>query len=412
MTEEVKKEVDTNKPQEEPKDKSPTKKELDIQKSLEQIAQERAEKNTLQRFGYFSIPYPAIVGDQAYSQNAEYHHKVIDRKVITENRGIYASGPKLGKTPDVYFPPPEIPEIWVERNKKDREIREKKEKQKLEQEKIEKKKLKEKYPFPYKPPGPQIAFSFYKKLDDEKPLPEPDGPITKEPDKKKYKIDHFKVRTEIRNIQAAPTKTGNHPNDYFDFYRADEKLQKKLEEMHKQDIQDKLDKVKESKTAQHKIAFKPASLKLCEPFVNDKSTYELHNDGEMKELLEQYKKDKAKGNPRYQKPNDPVKHDKPFSPASMVFGGRSGLFMYKSEEFYMNNDVKYTKEYQKEEKKRKENEKKIPNKKIREMESQKIKEKFAKPFTYNRLMKSSTFAPPISSYMVNIKRDFPTIKFH
>ena len=46
------------------------------------------------------------------------------------------------------------------------------------------------------------------------------------------------------------------------------------------------------------------------------------------------------------------------------------------------------------------------------MESQKRKEKFAKPFTYNRLMKSSTFAPPISSYMVNIKRDFPTIKFH
>ena len=147
MTEEVKKEVDTNKPQEEPKDKSPTKKELDIQKSLEQIAQERAEKNTLQRFGYFSIPYPAIVGDQAYSQNAEYHHKVIDRKVITENRGIYASGPKLGKTPDVYFPPPEIPEIWVERNKKDREIREKKEKQKLEQEKIEKKKIKRKISF-------------------------------------------------------------------------------------------------------------------------------------------------------------------------------------------------------------------------------------------------------------------------
>ena len=46
------------------------------------------------------------------------------------------------------------------------------------------------------------------------------------------------------------------------------------------------------------------------------------------------------------------------------------------------------------------------------MESQKRKEKFAKPFTYNRLMKSGTFAPPISSYMVNIKRDFPTIKFH
>ena len=46
------------------------------------------------------------------------------------------------------------------------------------------------------------------------------------------------------------------------------------------------------------------------------------------------------------------------------------------------------------------------------MESQKLKEIFPKAFNYNRLMKSSTFASPISSYMVNIKRDFPTIKFY
>ena len=412
MTEEVKKEIDTNKPNEEANESSPTKKELDIKKSLEQIAQERAEKNEQQRFGYFSIPYPSTVGDQAYSRKAEYNHKVIDRKVIIENRGIYASGPKSGKGPDAYFPPPEMPENWIERNEKDRELREKREKEKIAKEKEEKKKMKEKYPFPYKPPGPQIAFSFYKKLDDEKTLPEPDGPLTIEPDKKKYKIDHFKVKTKIRNIQAAPTKTGNHPNDYFDFYRADEALQQKLEEMNKKDIQDRIDKVKQNKTAEHKVVFKPASLKLCEPFVNDRNTYELHNDGEMEELLGQYKKEKEKGRPRYQKPKNPVHHDKPFSPASMVFGGRSGLFMYKSEEFYLNNDIRYSKEFQKEEKKKKEKKKKIPIRQIREMESQKRKEKFAKPFTYNRLMKSSTFAPPISSYMVNIKRDFPTIKFH
>ena len=71
MTEEVKKEIDTNKPNEEANESSPTKKELDIKKSLEQIAQERAEKNEQQRFGYFSIPYPSTVGDQAYSQKAE-----------------------------------------------------------------------------------------------------------------------------------------------------------------------------------------------------------------------------------------------------------------------------------------------------------------------------------------------------
>ena len=74
--------------------KEPTKKELDIQRSLEEIAAERKEKDEQQRFGYFSVPYPSTIGDQAYSQKQEYHHKVVDRKVITENRGIYASAPK------------------------------------------------------------------------------------------------------------------------------------------------------------------------------------------------------------------------------------------------------------------------------------------------------------------------------
>ena len=46
----------------------PTKKSLDIKKFLVQIDQERNEKNEQQRFGYFSIPYPSTVGDQAYSQ--------------------------------------------------------------------------------------------------------------------------------------------------------------------------------------------------------------------------------------------------------------------------------------------------------------------------------------------------------
>ena len=412
MTEEVKKENEANKPEEETPQQPKTKKEMDIEKSLQLIEAERREKSELQRFGYFSIPYPSTVGDQAYSQNQEYHHKVVDRKVITENRGIYVQGPKSGKSTDVYFPPPELPEKWGERIEKDKKLREEKEKKKKEDELLEKKKLKEKFPFPYKPAGPQIAFSFYKKLDDAKPLPEPDGPLTKEPDKKIYKIDHFKVQTKMRNIQAAPTRTGNHPNDYFDYAKIDDKLQNKLEEMNKQDLIDKIEKVKTNKTAPHKIEFKPASLKLCEPFNNDKETFKLHNDQEMVELLDKYKEDKKKGNQRYQKPPNPVHHDKPFSPAHMIFNGRSGLFMYKSEEFYMNNDIRYTKEEQKKQKEKEKQEKKTPIREIREKENAIFKQKFGKPFTYNRLMKSCTFSPPISSFMVNIKRDFPTIKFH
>ncbi len=40
-------------------------KEKDIQKQLEQIQLERKEMDELRRFGFFTIPYPATVGDLA-----------------------------------------------------------------------------------------------------------------------------------------------------------------------------------------------------------------------------------------------------------------------------------------------------------------------------------------------------------
>ena len=73
------------------------KKEASKQKTLKQIAREREEMDHAQRFGFFSIPYPSTVGDQAYSQNKEYeNHKVVDRKVIIEKRGIYTQPIKSG----------------------------------------------------------------------------------------------------------------------------------------------------------------------------------------------------------------------------------------------------------------------------------------------------------------------------
>ena len=130
MTENVKKEVDGNNPKEEPKQAVPTRKEKDIEKILQELPIERNEKDHLQRFGYFSIPYASTIGDQAYSRNAEYHHKVVDRKVITENRGIYAQGTKSGKTPDVYFPPPESTEKLIKQKERDEALREKRKKKK------------------------------------------------------------------------------------------------------------------------------------------------------------------------------------------------------------------------------------------------------------------------------------------
>ena len=389
-----------------PQNVSPSKKELDIQRSLMEIDNERKERDEQQRFGYFSIPYPSTIGDQAYSQKQEYHHKIVDRKVITENRGIYAQGPKSGKGPDVYFPPPEPTEKLLKQKEEDERIRIEREKKKKQQELIEKKKLKERNPFPFKPGGPQIQFSFYKKLDDDKP----ELPPAKEKEKKTYKIGNFKVKTEIRNIQASPLKTGKYPSDYFGFYYSDDNMQEKFKELNEKEKAERLEKIKQSKNVQPKAVFKPASLKKCDPFISDKDTYEMHNEQEIESLLNEYKEIKKKGNPRYVKPKD-LLHDKPFSPARLKFDGRSGLFMYKSEEFYMNNDQRYSKDYLKDWKKikKEENDKAI---KQREKENEERKKKFLKPFTYNRLMKSSTFAPPISSYMTNIKRDFPNIKFH
>ena len=77
-------------------------KEQSNQRTLEKIAREREEMDKVQRFGFFSIPYPSTVGDQAYSRNREFeHHQVVDRKVITEKRGIYTQPVKKGKGPDV-----------------------------------------------------------------------------------------------------------------------------------------------------------------------------------------------------------------------------------------------------------------------------------------------------------------------
>ena len=42
-------------------------KEQDVQKQIELIESDRNEMDQLRRFGFFTIPYPATVGDLAYT---------------------------------------------------------------------------------------------------------------------------------------------------------------------------------------------------------------------------------------------------------------------------------------------------------------------------------------------------------
>ena len=300
-----------------------TKKENDIQKQLEQIQADRSEMDQLRRFGFFTIPYPATVGDLAYSAtNEKKTIKLVDGKIKTENRNIFVAPLKKGKGTDVYFSPvePESDDI-IEKHKQmnDAEYKEllkKVSKRKEKQAIIE-----------FKPTGPQETFSFYKDI----PTPEAKDTLYIRPDPKRFILEGYKVKTENRGIFTNPTKLlPFHPNDYFQFYYADDATQERVKSLGEKDIKDKLDRVqmRKKKIPDLRPPFSPASLKECEPFSSNTETYALYNDAEKEEKLKEFREYKKKGNPKYTKslPKGSVKHDKPFQPARLIWVGRDGLF--------------------------------------------------------------------------------------
>ena len=373
-----------------------TRKEQDIQKQIEMIQNDRKEMDQYRRFGFFTIPYPATVGDLAYSAtNQKKNYQIIDGKIKTENRNIFVPPLKKGKGTDVYFSPvePESQEI-IDSHIKMNEIEYKQLLAKVN-------KRKEKQPkTEFKPAGPQETFSFYKDI----PTPEPTGSLYIRPDPKRFILEGGKVKTENRGIFTNPTKVGiAHPNDYFQFYYADEPTQERIKILGQKDIQDKLDTVqlRKKKIPDPRPPFSPASLKKCEPFSSVSETYGIYNDAEKEEKLKEYAEYKKKGNPKFHRslPKGSVKHDKPFSPARLIWIGRDGLF----------DDNLYTLPEMTEKDKEK---LKIKSVRERKEEEEKLKPFRRNPFTYNKLMRISRFSPPISSYTTNLKKEFPTIKFH
>ena len=371
-------------------------KQQDIENQKEMIKQDRDEMDTLRRFGYFTIPYPATVGDEAYSHiNQKKNYQIIDGKIKTENRNIFVAPLKKGKGPDVYFSPVE-PESQdtIDKYKAMNEVDKKNELKKVQQRKENKASI------TFKPAGPQETFSFYRDIQ----TPESTGTLYITPDPKRFIMEGQKVKTENRGIFTNPTKLGiPHPNDYFGFYFADEPTQERIKTLGEKDIKDKLDKVQilKKKLPPPRPPFSPASLKKCEPFSNNIETYGVYNEAEKEQKLKEYAEYKKKGNPKYSKslPKGCVKHDKPFQPARLVYIGRDGLF----------DDNLYTLPEMTEKDKAK-----LKIKTVREKKEEEEKSKATKrvPFTYNKLMKISKFAPPISSFTTNLKKEFPTIKFH
>ena len=211
-------------------------KEKDIEKQLEQIQQDRNEMDQLRRFGFFTIPYPATVGDMAYSTtNTKKTFKIVDGKIKTENRNIFVAPLKKGKGTDVYFSPvePESDEI-IEKHK---QMNDSEYKELLK--KVNKRKEKQAF-IEFKPTGPQETFGFYKDI----PTPEAKDTLYIRPDPKRFILEGYKVKTENRGIFTNPTKLNPlHPNDYFQFYYADDATQERIKSLGEKDIKDKLDTV-------------------------------------------------------------------------------------------------------------------------------------------------------------------------
>ena len=112
-------------------------KDQDIENQKQMIEQDRNEMDQTRRFGYFSIPYPATVGDLAYTTTKEKkNYQIIDGKIKTENRNVFVAPLKKGKGPDVYFSPvePEPPET-IEKHKELNEIDRKRELDKVQKRK-------------------------------------------------------------------------------------------------------------------------------------------------------------------------------------------------------------------------------------------------------------------------------------
>ena len=367
------------------------------QKQLEQIAQDRNEMNELRRFGFFSIPYPATVGDLAYtSTNEKKNYKEVDRQVKTENPNILVAPLKKGRGNDVYFSPVEpLPDSVIEEHKK---LNEAEYKELLN--KVQKRKEKA-GSIEFRPSGPQQTFGFYQDIE----APNPTGTLYIKPDPKRFIMEGYKVKTENRGIFTNPTKLGIslYPEDLFQFYYADDATQERIKTLGEKDIKDRLDKVqiRKKKIPDPRPPFMPASLKKCEPFSSVPETYSIYNDAEFEDKLKDYKEYKKKGNPKYSKslPKGAVNHLRPFAPARLIYLGRDGLF----------DDNLYTLPEMTEKDKEK-----LRIKTVRERKEEEEKSKSTKrmPFTYNKLMRISRFAPPISSFTTNLKKEFPTIKFH
>ena len=355
-----------------------------IEKIIEETKQDFDAISKVPRFGFFSIPPNQIIGDRFYSQKNEFNHKVVDRKVISEKRGIFTTPGKFGKGHDAYFQSLDTTDEGVQQRlkegwKKDNE------------EHLKRVKAQKEYiPAPiFKYPGVQ----HYKDEFAQHPF-ERNYPLDKEKPRI-AKIIEGKVVTEKRGIFTQPMKKGfnNTPGIYFSYAPFHENNENKINEELQNKNNKKMKKRPQSSVPlqrAYKAAFKPASLKKNECFANIRETYG-YEDKYFDNLKKMSDFDRKNNNKKYTNP-PPIgsaKHLRPFTPAHLGKTGRDGLFDQRIWDCPQ-----------------------IPeNKKIVNQREKKEYERTHRkaPFKYNIMHQQTRFSPPIITNTLNLRKIIPCL---
>ena len=350
-----------------------------IQKIIDETKQDFDVISVQPRFGFFSIPPNQIISDRYYSTKKEFNHKVVDRKVISEKRGIFTTIGKSGKGHDAYFQSLDTTDEGVQQRlidgwKKD----EKKHMERIAE-------IKNHIPTPvFKYPGVQ----HYKDEFDKNPV-ERTEPIYKDKPRIAKKIDG-KVVTEKRGIFTQPMKKGfnNTPGIYFNYTPFHENDEKKVSDIIQAKGRKKRPQSSIPLQKAYKQAFKPAALKKNECFSNIRETYG-YEDKYFDNLKKMSEDDRKRINQKYKKklPHGAITHMRPFTPAHLGKTGRDGLFDQRIWDCPQ-----------------------IPEKRV--IVNQREKKEYERahskaPYKYNIMHEQTRFSPPIMTGNMNMRQNYP-----
>ena len=264
------------------------------------------------RFGYFSIPYPATVGDRFYAMKSLPPARDERGKVILHPRNMVMRVPKSGQGVDVFFQNPfktdaDFVKRLASQSKKEREdYISNIQKQKHNKDKG--------FKINFKPSGPQ-EFKDFLTIN---PYVNKESLYKEQP--KHYHVDKEKHKVIIENknmtVQFPKKGTSSFPGICFSYPKS-EKYPKKRPKT--------VNVIK--RTEKGFQPFKPANTALNGFFFNDKKQF-AYPDSMLKDFQSIRERAKTAGGTKYKRPKKDfyVSHITNFKPASNMKNGENGYF--------------------------------------------------------------------------------------